>query len=261
MPLEIGGWFMIGFPLVAGLATLPSLPGAALAAGGLAAFLMRVPLKQVQAGVRVSLSRKILLTGKADERTAVRAFNEGLIDRFIRKQEPDVVPMLNLAIEELQCAFFDRGERMLSAVLAVGAYGFLADPAFADRLGVLQRSHRIVEHYLACRPDGLLMLDASGNAWRLVVMDGAALQSQIEIAREMGAPQDLVRALASGHVVPWFWRSDGAYASAEPDGMACLHPAEVCGEYRYALIPCPPGTDSDAPTSYAKYLMQIDAQA
>ena len=62
-PPEIGGWFMIGFPLLAGLATLPSAAGAALTVCGLAAFLMRVPLKQLRAGVRVPLSKRILAAG------------------------------------------------------------------------------------------------------------------------------------------------------------------------------------------------------
>lgn len=62
-PPEIGGWFMIGFPLAAGLATRPSAPGAALAVCGLIAFLMRVPLKQLRAGVRVPLSKGILAVG------------------------------------------------------------------------------------------------------------------------------------------------------------------------------------------------------
>lgn len=62
-PPEVGGWFMIGFPLLAGLATRPSRAGAALALTGLVAFLLRVPLKQLRAGVRVSLSRGILAAG------------------------------------------------------------------------------------------------------------------------------------------------------------------------------------------------------
>ena len=32
--------------------------------------------------------RKIVLTGKADEHVAVKSFNEGLIDRFIRRIHP-----------------------------------------------------------------------------------------------------------------------------------------------------------------------------
>ncbi len=62
-PPEIGGWFMIGFPLLAALLLHPSGPGAALAGAGFTAFLLRVPLKQVRSGVRPALSRALLGTG------------------------------------------------------------------------------------------------------------------------------------------------------------------------------------------------------
>lgn len=62
-PPEIGGWFMIGFPLLAGLASRPSKAGAALALCGFTSFLLRVPLKQVRAGVRIGLSWALLTIG------------------------------------------------------------------------------------------------------------------------------------------------------------------------------------------------------
>jgi hypothetical protein len=62
-PPEIGGWFMIGFPLLAGLASRPSRAGAALALCGFTAFLMRVPLKQLRTGVRVAMSKALLVAG------------------------------------------------------------------------------------------------------------------------------------------------------------------------------------------------------
>lgn len=39
--------------------------------------------------------KKVLFTGVADEEVAVRAFNEGIIDRFIRKSERDVYEEVN----------------------------------------------------------------------------------------------------------------------------------------------------------------------
>lgn len=62
-PPEIGGWFMIGFPLLAGLLLHPTRPGAAFAVLGATAFLLRVPLKQARAGVRPGLSRALLGLG------------------------------------------------------------------------------------------------------------------------------------------------------------------------------------------------------
>lgn len=204
---------------------------------------------------------KILLTGKADERLAVKAFNDGLINRYIRKQDPDAIGQLATAIAELQRDYFARLERMISEVLAVGAYGFLRNPAFVAIAESMQQEKHIVEHYLVSKPQGLLMLDASGNAWRLVVMDQDALRSQAEIARDLEAPDELVRQLESGRIVPYFWRSGGQYSPLDQDWQANLYPAEVCGELRYTLVSCPPGINLDGMIPYARYLDEIDATA
>jgi CheY-like chemotaxis protein len=204
---------------------------------------------------------KILLTGQADERVAVKAFNDGLINRFIRKQDPDAFKHLTIAIAELQQEYFSRRERRVSEALSVGTHSFLRDPAFIALVERIQRDRRIVEHYLVSKPIGLLMLDAAGNAWRLLVMDREALRSQSEIARELDAPDELVRQLETGRVVPYFWRSGGEYSPLDHDWMANLYPAEVCGDLRFALVANPPGIQLDRITPYAHYLDELDTLA
>ena len=117
---------------------------------------------------------------------------------------------------------------------------------------------KIVEHYLVTRPQGLLLLDASGDAWRLVVMDQESLRSQVEIARDLDAPDELIRQLASGQVVPYFWRSGGEYSPLDTDWQANLHPTKVCGELHYAFVPSPPGIALAGLIPYARFLDEID---
>ncbi len=83
--------------------------------------------------IKNSAIKKILLTGKADEKVAVQAFNEGIIDRFILKQNEDVIHTLNQAIVDLQQAYFRQTERMLTDALAIGKHAFLRDPLFSDK--------------------------------------------------------------------------------------------------------------------------------
>lgn len=212
------------------------------------------------AGIKDPKVGKILLTGKADERVAVKAFNDGLINRFIRKQDPDAIQQLATAIAELQRDYFAHLQQMVSDALAVGTYGFLRNPDLVSAVERIQRDHRIVEHYLVGKPLGLLMLDASGNAWRLVVMDQEALRSQAEIARDLQAPEELVRQLESGRVVPYFWRSGGEYSPLDQDWQASLYPAEVCGDLRFALVPNPPGINLNGMMPYGRYLDELDAR-
>ncbi|HQT26105.1 MAG TPA: response regulator, partial [Burkholderiales bacterium] len=51
--------------------------------------------------------KKILLTGQADEKLAVDAFNRKLIDRFIKKNDPDALNRLEGEIIQLQKDFFN----------------------------------------------------------------------------------------------------------------------------------------------------------
>ena len=51
---------------------------------------------------------KILLTGTADEDIAVKAFNDGVIDSYIKKQEPNALKKLYDKIIDLHLKFFQK---------------------------------------------------------------------------------------------------------------------------------------------------------
>ena len=88
--------------------------------------------------------KKILLTGVADEKIAVKAFNEGLIDRFIRKHEPDAIQILNRSIVELERAYFADVSRMLLNSLLLQSPSFLTEPQFETLFAQLCRNQHFV---------------------------------------------------------------------------------------------------------------------
>ena len=77
-----------------------------------------------------SPARKVLLTGKADDKVAVQAFNEGIIDHFIPKQDPNATKLLQDTIRNMQEDYFMDGERMIEDALNIGPMHFLRDPFF-----------------------------------------------------------------------------------------------------------------------------------
>lgn len=207
--------------------------------------------------------KKILLTGKADEQIAVRAFNEGIIDRFIRKQDSEVMTLLNRAIAELQQAWFGELEHMLADALAVGSHLFLRDPDFAQRFEEIRRELGIVEHYLSCTPDGILMLDMRGAAHLLIVQTDDMMQAHCEIAYDQNAPDELLDELRSGRTVPYFWKTAGNYSPMYEDWRACLHPAtEFKGKdwYLYTVVKNPAAFNLKYVLAYGDYLEQLDAE-
>lgn len=207
--------------------------------------------------------KKILLTGKADEKMAVQAFNQGLIDRFILKQDEDVIPVLNRAIADLQLAYFENLGRMVMDALALGSHTFLRDPIFTAEFRRICTRLNIVEFYLSSLPEGILMLDAEGAASLLIVQTEEDMLGHFEIAYDQAAPPALLGALKSNRVVPYFWRTRGEYAPDCQDWESCLFPAtELKGRewYYFAVVPNPGGFQLDSILPYNAFLAWLDRQ-
>lgn len=207
--------------------------------------------------------KKILLTGKADEKVAVQAFNQGLIDRFILKQDADVVPILNRAIVDLQLAYFENLGRMVMDALALGSHTFLRDPIFIEEFRRICTRLNIIEFYLSALPEGILMRDADGVTNLLIVKTEEDLIGHFEIAYDQAAPPELLAALKCNQVVPYFWRTWGEYMPECHDWASYLFPAtELKGRewYYYAVVPNPGGFQMDSVLPYNAFLAWLDRQ-
>lgn len=207
--------------------------------------------------------KKIVLTGKADEHLAVKSFNEGLIDRFIRKHEMDAVDTLNQAIRDMQLAYFDRCCRTVLDALSVSEYAFLKDHALAAHVAGICHSLGIVEHYLSYQPHGLLMFDGEGTAYLLVIHTEESLRGVREIAVEQGAPMGFLTELDSHRTLPYFWRTEGYYPAQCAEWQPYMHPASIFQgdrRYVYAIIKKPAGLALDNVMPYDRHLDQLDRE-
>jgi CheY-like chemotaxis protein len=207
--------------------------------------------------------KKIMLTGKADEHVAVKSFNEGLIDRFIRKHEVDAVETLNQAIRDMQRAYFDRCCGTVLDALAVSEYAFLKDHALAAHVKSVADSLGIVEHYLSYQPHGLLMFDGVGTAYLLIIHTDESLRGVREIAVEQGAPAGFLAELDSRRSLPYFWRTEGYYPAQCAEWQPYMHAAsEFHGDrrYVYAIVQKPAGLALDNVLPYEQHLDQLDRE-
>ena len=205
--------------------------------------------------------RKVLLTGKADEKVAVQAFNEGIIDRFVLKQDPSATTLLQETIREMQEDYFQDISRMMEDALNIGPLHFMRDPFFADVFRKICEELRIVEFYLCSSPDGILLVDGDGAVTLLLVCSDEAMRMHYEVAFDNAAPAALLDELIKGGIVPYFWRSRGLYSSQYFDWRGYVHPAHECNglqRYRYALVKEARGLMISGIYSYHDYLRQLD---
>jgi CheY-like chemotaxis protein len=149
-------------------------------------------------------ARRAMLTGVADEKLAVEAFNAGLIHRYIPKHQATAVEAVIAYIAELEREYFNQYLARLKTALAIDPPGFLVDPDIAVHVQRVIQHERVAEYYLANDPPGFLMLRSDGSVIRLVLLDEASRQQQINFVRRYGAPADIRRGVESGELVGLF---------------------------------------------------------
>lgn len=201
--------------------------------------------------------KTILLTGTADESIAVEGFNHGLIDRYVKKHESNMVGRLCKEIDALQQQYFTVLSRTLRDLLTRHSYSFLSDPAVADRVRQIAARYNFVEYYLYPNPVGILMLTAQGQATLMVIETQAGLMSQVESAEAYDAPAPLVEGLREGRIVPFFWPGNGLFTPACIDWEQYCLPAERCEgreTYYYALFDLPRHLLQEPVVSYQSFL-------
>ena len=201
--------------------------------------------------------KKILFTGQADEKIAIDAFNRGLIDRFIKKSDPNALDHLETEIHNLQTAFFISQSRTLKELLARHSYTFLSDPAIGALAEQLCSRYGFVEYYLFPNPTGILFFDANGKATLMVVETEASLISHFEIAQDVGGPPELLSALRELRIVPFFHEKGSRYSETIHDWLSYCLPAQICSgrqNYYWALFDLPPHYLQGSVYSYAEFL-------
>lgn len=169
--------------------------------------------------------KRILLTGEADEKIAVQAFNAGLIHRYIRKDSADYLTQLQAAVQAMEAQYFvDLSETVFARLTNNGNYVryCLDDPRFIAFFNQFLTEQAITEFYLVSSTGSFLLLDAQGKSSGLVVKDEEEMQFYTEMAEEDSSAA-VQNALAERRCVPLFL--DGA--EELPEGWDdSLHPAQ-----------------------------------
>jgi len=184
--------------------------------------------------------KTILLTGKAGLETAISAFNEGVIDCFLQKQDANVSIALRREIKRLQGEYFEEISDPIQCALALQKPSFFSDPEFLKLFNGVSEENGVVEHYVCACPPGIMMRDAEGNESFLLVCDVDAAKSQCEIAEDRSAPSDMLQLLRTRKAQAWFPTQEGFYhPDFEAEWARYIWPAQLLpgsGSWSYSYI-------------------------
>lgn len=173
--------------------------------------------------------KKILITGKADHKLAVEAFNDGLIDHFILKDDIDFYKKLNEAIDKLHLIYFSDLSRTLFNNLSKYQSFCLAAPIVHKFFLSYMQQNTIKEAYLIDSSGSFLLVDNQQQQSILAIKNKQEMEMIKELAETQQAPTTVIKSLEKGKMMLMFTSEDDYYASAD-NWANNLHPCQSIGK-------------------------------
>lgn len=178
--------------------------------------------------------KKILLTGQPSDEKAIRAFNQGLIDKYITKNV-DVAETLSKAIAELTYQYFAEKTAKLAACLAAAKSFVLTDPVFINFFRQWCEANQIEELYLLNKQGSFLAYDQHGKQKYFVVMSERDRKEFIQLHDD--SPDEikhLLQQVSDGKSVPFFGVGKESWDVEFSAWESYFYPAEeLVGGERY----------------------------
>lgn len=150
----------------------------------------------------------ILLTGVADQQEAVDLFNQGIIHRYIRKDDPSYEVFLSAAVHELQEEYFKELSLPILTSLAQSPdfpQIWYKEPQIKKVFFDFCNKNKIVEYFLTDELGSYLLLTKEGTPYWFVNKNDKEIEGLIAHAEFEDAPSDsIVYALKSRKHIPYF---------------------------------------------------------
>lgn len=154
--------------------------------------------------IKNDLIGKILLTG-SEKDAAIKGFNEGLIDRYIKKSDESMYEKIKQYIDELSIQYFKNITANLLNYLETETKLPQSDPIFVDFFESYRAKNNIREYYLLDKQGSYLCVNSKNEKTCLIVHSDRSLNTLLEINRVISSltPIELEQ-ISSRTKIPFF---------------------------------------------------------
>ena len=138
---------------------------------------------------------KIMLTAEADKDTAIKAFNNGVIDKFILKTSENLFQDLMLAVNELTQRYF----REISRTIINGYHGAVSlfdNELYQQLFNQVLLKTQAVEYYIVDNSGSFLFLDKDANPTWLIIRHITELKEQLDFLQGYDVPDQIISSIA-----------------------------------------------------------------
>lgn len=202
----------------------------------------------------------IMLTGKAQQSTVIKAFNEREIHRYVSKGDPDYLNTLLQYTSQLQDEFFFDFSKSILDSLKDSETKIFENKAFIKLFNNTLHENEIIEYYLLDESGSFLLLDQTGkNQIWLIIKSEADMQNFYDLAKDdSDTPAYILKQLRDRKSLTHFKNKDENNALAKYWHLVDAHPLDEKKEYYYAIIKNDKNflIETSAIKSYYKFLNQ-----
>lgn len=179
--------------------------------------------------------KKILLTANGGSKLGVKAFNDGLIDYFIPKDEENLLGKLKNIVQKLKAEyFFNITQRLQECSTHVAEIN--ANAALKNYFNELLIKRSICEFYLVDLAGAYILLDEQHKKHYFVMHTADQLQELAEIAEQDGASTDTIHQIKSGHRIPFFGQNKNYWEVPGREWGNYLYPSKAMESLRSNLF-------------------------
>jgi CheY-like chemotaxis protein len=136
---------------------------------------------------------KIMLTGHADLKIAIDAFNQGIIDRFLVKDTP--IDVIAESVACMQQRFFEKQSYPLLSYLSSNDLSPINTLGYQQHFKAILSQYSMSAYYLLDSNGSYLFISDQGKPWYWMVILPTQLAEYIDIAEDAGGSATLIQAM------------------------------------------------------------------
>jgi CheY-like chemotaxis protein len=148
--------------------------------------------------------KKILLTGEASDQLAINAFNEGIIDCFIRKDSQSLADDINLHIKLLMQQYLNNNSKHLVKHIETEHLLPVSDPEFIQFFKEWCQAHHIKEFFIIDQNANFMMIDENNEKSFFVTHTDRTLNNFVELHEDEPTTYFFVNSVKSREKIPFF---------------------------------------------------------
>ena len=178
---------------------------------------------------------KVLLTAEASLDTAIEAFNEAVIDKFVPKSNHDLLNVLSGILCELNRKYFHDISKPILTNLNERLTKTLNTEIFIELFNNVFHESNAVEYYLLDASGSYLFLDKTGFPTWLIIRNEQDFHDQLEILSGLEATQEMIKSLQS-HSKLLFLLDENEYQQPVEEWKAGLFDAKPLNDSLWYAI-------------------------